>query len=241
MKNGQRAARGGYRGKPSFTAELGARHPIFFEDNDKLDQFFGLLGSKIRKIVPDIHETVPDPNDPEQLQEKITPRHVLYSARDKIGMTVMEKRITRRYSKRNRLHWNKSDVGRLRQEIGNRLDHLEIVTDDEGTIPVPLKTVVQAGDGSSNNQGRKLAAIVDPTSRAAEFLLQEHEIIVDCLAGSLRDFEYPYDDYVPKMTVGRIDRVASPEQMERCVMAAQSLLPVTVHLQPIKFFAYQEI
>jgi hypothetical protein len=240
VRNGTRPPRAEYRGgRRYYPASFGARHPIVLEDNSELDIFFGLLDSKWRKILPPHVETIPHGDDFEDI---VTPRFVTYDDRRKVGMTVLERRLSGKHARKNRMHWTADDVGRARNSIANEIGRLGIAPlNADGVLPVKVTQVVPVGDPDGRNYGRKLAALVDPNSREAEFLRAEHEIVVEGLRGRL-NFEYPYDeDYMPKLTIGRLHSCVPVEKLEKCVEAAQSLLPVTVDLQPVKYFAHQEI
>jgi hypothetical protein len=61
------------------------------------------------------------------------------------------------------------------------------------------------------------------------------------LSHALKIFKFPSDEYVPHMTLGRVFKEASAPDVDRCIVAAQNLLPLTVAIEPIHFFAHQEL
>jgi hypothetical protein len=218
-----------------FPAELGARHQLVFDE--EVDIFFGILRARWNKIVPPRVKTLPDSTKQE------SPNFKLYDDPQKAGLTILEKRVSAQHARRQRLHWSSNDYGRERTEIADRIGRLEMDGQtgwaNKGLIPVTFSQVVQAGDDAGRAEGRKLAILPEQDSAVNEFLLSEHEIVVDSLSRTFKDFQYPYQEYTPKLTVGRVFRSAKPEQIARCVTGLQAMLPLTFYVEPVAFFPDQ--
>jgi hypothetical protein len=218
------------KGRKEFLPEFGARHPVKF-DNVVLD-FFGDLDFRWGKIIPE--RVVVD----DHMNEHYRRQYTLYDDRDKIGMTVMEKRLSAEHARHKRLKWNANDVGRVTGRIEDEIARLGM---PEGDFDVELTNIVRVGDATGRAGERKLAAIVDQHSRAAEFMVREHEIVSNGLGVALKGFKYPYSEYIPKFTVGRLFKEVAPASIDECIEAAQGLLPITVTVAPVSFFARQEV
>jgi hypothetical protein len=227
--------RSGLRNRRHFQAGFGARHPIVYDEG--VARFFRELGNRWSAILP---EREPGDRALTGMPER---RYVLYNNPEKIGMSVLERRLSAEHARRHRLQWTPNDIGRLRGQISNELARMAVgvsITDDE--LEVPLENVVRVGD--ADRGGGKFALTPEASHPVSGFLAEEHEIIVDGLGGVFKNFRYPYDDYVPKMTIGRVYRGACPDQIQACATELEGLtreMPLTVTLDPIIFFAHQEL
>lgn len=242
-KNNQRANLNASR---EFPPEFGARHPVVFDR--QIVNFFGDLDQAWSQILPEreiyeplqVNHELAEPALSARAEPVIhyRPQFRLYDDRDKIGMTVLEKRLSAEHARRKRLRWNRNDVGRIRGRIEDEIGRLDL---PEGPIEAQLTGIVRVGDPASRAGERKLAAIVDQESPVAELLVREHEITVNGLGVALKGFRYPYSDYVPKMTLGRLYKEVTPPDIDSCVQAVNELLPLRVQLGSLQFFAQQEI
>lgn len=222
-------------GRRDFQPEFGARHPVVFDTT--IRRLFGDLDYAWSQILPERIEA------DDAGREHYRPQFHLYDDRDQIGMTVMERRLSAEHARNKRLRWNPNDVGRTKGRIEDEIGRLGIdhLITSQGTVAVDLTDVLRVGNASGKNGERKLAAIVDQSSPAAELLVREHEIVVEGLGIALKGFRYPYSEYVPKLTLGRIFKEVPPRQLDACVEAAQALLPATIEIEPLRFFAHQEL
>lgn len=217
-------------GRRDFQPEFGARHPVVFDRAVRL--LFGDLDNAWSKIVPEYEET------DESGRVHYRPQYHLYDDRDQMGMTVMERRLSAEHARNRRLRWNINDVGRTKGRIEDEIGRLGL---SAGPVTATLTDIIRVGNASGKAGERKLAAVVDQASPVAEFLVREHEIVVNGLGVALKGFQYPYSEYIPKLTLGRIFREVHPRQLDACVEAAQQLLPAQVTLDPITFYAHQEL
>lgn len=168
-------------------------------------------------------------------------KFVIYDDSEKIGVTVLERRLSAEHARRNRLRWNTNDIGRIRGQIADTIGYLGITTDD---LTMSLTAAVRVGDADKRSNSGKFALVPEATDPAAALLVQEHELVVEGLSGVFAKFRYPYSDYVPKLTVGRIYRGAEPEQVNACAAQLTEMLeerPLTISLDPVVFFAHQEL
>jgi len=223
----------------TYPAEFGARHPVVY--NSLLQYFFSDLDRAWADIIPEREVT------DQHLRPHWHSQFRLYEDPSRVGMTVLEKRLSAEHARRKRIQWNKHDVARLKNEIQTEIDRLEFddgethLIGSNGFMNVELTTIVRVGDADRRGGGRKVAAIVNQSSRCAELFVQEHEIITKGLGLNLRGFRYPYEEYVPKMTMGRVFKEVGPDKLDACIHAAQNLLPIVVAVEPLQFFAQQEI
>ncbi len=254
------APRSGLRDRREVVAGLGARHPITYTKDVR--NFFWQLDERWAKILP---EREPWERQLTGQQER---RFRVYDDPEKLGVTVLERRLVTRYAERRRNTVNKSDLGRTQVDIARGLGRLGTLY--EG-FDMTFSTAIRVGDASSgkpkaNAKGAKFAIVAnrpefatvapdedhcgDTFSDLLEdgeelerdaygLLVAEHDIVVDGVTGVFHDFRYPYDEYVPKMTVGRVFRDASQSQIEDCEAQLLELLaqqPLTVELEPLVVF-----
>ena len=122
-------------------------------------------------------------------------RFALYDDPDKVGMTVLERRLSAETAKRHRLEWNANDVGRLKGQIEDEIGRL--------SLPSPpwemtLTTAIRVGDADRRSAGGKFALVAEVEDKAAGMLASEHEIVVNGLGGVFKGFVYPYDELSPR-------------------------------------------
>lgn len=211
----------------SVSPELGARHPIVY--NQSVDDFFDFLEPM---LAHDISLKVPssDMSESEMIKRKRLFR--LYDDPSRLGISILERRLPRAYSQTNRIQWNKNDVGRMRGQIQDKLTRLEL----PNQLPeVTFTTAVRLGNPDVGDRNRKIALIPDQESEISEFFLEEHEICMDGLAGSMRRFKHPYSSFIPHLTVCRVHKESGPLGMRAGVHAVQKLLPVTFQIEQIQF------
>lgn len=221
------------KGRRHFQAGFGARHPVVYDD--KVGAFFSELNRRLSQILPERGQITCEltglPED----------KFKLYNDPEKIGVTVLERRLSAEHARRRRLQWTANDIGRVRSRIADEIARLDM-TEDE--LRLTLSGVVRVGDADRRSRGGKLALVPEGAQRAAGFLAAEHEIVVNGLGGVFKDFRYPYNDYTPKLTVGRVYRSAEPFQVDACAEALAEMVeeqPLTVSLEDVVFFAHQEL
>jgi hypothetical protein len=157
-----------------------------------------------------------------------------------LGVFVLERHLSAKQASRNRLRWTRHDVGRIKQDIANELAA-------DGDLPetllreVELSTAVRVSDIYSQGEGSQLALIVRQSSRAAGLLLKEHQLSVAGLGRNLKNFTYPYSDYIPNLKLGRLFKGVDDSRVEQSIEAVQSILPITLELAPIQFYSHQEV
>ncbi len=221
------------RGRRHFQAGFGARHPVI--NDEQVGAFFYELDRRWAGILP---EREPLTCELTGLPEN---RFKLYNDPEKIGITVLERRLSAEHARRHRLQWNANDIGRVRGHIEDEIARLDMAADE---LQLTLSAAVRVGDADRRSRGGKFALVPEGHQKVAGFLAAEHEIVVNGLSGVFGDFRYPYDEYTPKLTVGRIYRGAEPAQVEACAGELHDLLaeqPLTVGLEDVVFFAHQEL
>lgn len=230
MQHGSRA-RANLPGRRSYPASFGARHPIRWDGPVRF--FFSDVDRALADIIPEqeIVDQKGKAHYPSQFR--------IYDDPAKLGMTVLERGVSAEHSRRHHLEWTANDVGRI---VGRITDQLGVLGLPEYPVEVTLTNTVRVGSiDKRTGTGRKLAVIVDQETDAAEFLVREHEIIMAGLGTGLRKFKYPYDEFVPKMTIGYIHREVEHEKLNQCVAAVNQLLPLVVQLEPVQFYSQQQV
>lgn len=208
---------------------LGARHPIV--ETDEVAFFFG----EVRHV---LGQTLPGLTSAKGNTIRRRDAFLLYDDPDRMGVSILEQRLARTHAQHNRLRWTRNDVGRIRGDIQNELARLSL---SGRTLDLTLDNVVRLGD-ADEKKARKLALIPEQDKEIAEFLCSEHEIAVDGITSSLRRFRYPYSgDWIPHFTIGRVFKEVPQNNMNEAVRAIQILLPITVQIEPLKFFTQQEV
>lgn len=236
-KNNQRS---NLRHERSFYPEFGARH--LATDNDNLTFFFYDTNRLLQEIVPSepiFDYKTGEPKFDNRGEPRTKNLFRLYNNTDRTGVSILERRLASDFAKKHRIRWTKQDVGRIRGGIHDEISRLDLAG---RKLAVSFDHVVRLGDADAEGENaRKLALIADQTTDESEFLVREHAICVNGIGTSLNRFRYPYSTFVPHMTVGRVFRDVSKETLSEAVVAIQSLLPLTVELNPISFTLQQEI
>lgn len=160
----------------------------------------------------------------------------VYDDPKRVGVSVLERRLARSYAQRQRVKWTRNDAGRIKGEIGNELCRMNLAGQP---LNATFTDVVRVGDADENN-ARKLALILDQESEVAEFLVREHEIVINGISGTLKRFRHPYSDYIPHWTVARVNKEAGLSKMTQAVKAVQSMMPLTVELHSVHLFSEQD-
>jgi hypothetical protein len=245
--------------------EFGARHPIAYTED--IDVFFTEMHDKLNQaIVQELPEsTEPFSQEQDQLNLNDLEAHVdyllsderdlndeqasllpakrpkrlfrVYDDPDRVGVSVLERRLPRMYAQRNRIKWTKNDVGRIQGEIQNELARMSLAGQP---LSATFTDVQRLGD-ADEDKARKLALVLDPESEISDFMVQEHAIVINGITGTLKRFRHPYSDFIPHWTVARVNREAGQANMSKAVAAIRSLLPLTVQLQRIHLFSEQDL
>jgi hypothetical protein len=161
----------------------------------------------------------------------------VYDDPRRVGISVLERRMPRTYAQKHRIRWNPNDVGRIKGEIRNEIARMDLAG---RPLDATFTDVVRLGDADENN-ARKLGLVLDQESDVAEFIVREHEIVVNGISGTLKRFRHPYSDFIPHWTVARINKEASRASMSNSIKAVRAMLPFTVQLQSINLFSQQEL
>ncbi|MET1033504.1 MAG: hypothetical protein ABWX94_03315 [Candidatus Saccharimonadales bacterium] len=228
-------ARSGLQGRRKFQASFGARHPIVTPDK-KVSAFFNALDEAWADLLPERDEA-------ERRERNLSiSRFTLYDGlvdERRLGITVLERRVSLRYSRQRRLAWTPQDVGRIRGEIEDELDRQGIA--QYQTIPLTLSGVSVVGDAYTRGTA-KFALIPEAADQTADLLAREHEIVVNGLRGTMRNLVDAYDEYLPHLTVGKLHRGALRPELQECANALTGLLaasPLVVDLAPLTFTTEQ--
>jgi hypothetical protein len=208
---------------------IGARHPVV--EDDSLAFFF----SEVRYA---LDEELPPKTEAKGDRIRKRSHFLLYDDPERSGISILEQRLARRHAQQNRLRWTRNDVGRIQGEIQNEFARLEL---SGRTLPVTFDSVVRLGD-ADERKARKLALVPEQESDISEFFCSEHEIAINGLSGSMQRFRYPYSgDWIPHLTIGRIFKEIHPNRVNDAVAVVKRFMPLTIEVDPIKFYAEQEV
>lgn len=211
--------------------ELRAYHRLV--DGPELDFFFG----ELQRLLPEVID--PATATTRSSREVEVPQFRLYSDPEKNDITILERRLTRRHAKKNRIQWNPNDVGRVTGEIQDEVGRLGL---SGQVLTVEFTGVVRLGNlGRDSSDARKLGLIAEQRSPESEFLVREHELSMEALTRNLRQFKYPYSTFIPHFTFGKVFRVVPEAQIGAAIEVVQDQLPLTVDIHPISFSAWQEV
>lgn len=232
-------ARDGLRSERSFYPELGVRHPVI--DTDEIAFFFSDVATALGLAIPDV--PVLDGAGRQRLDKNDEPRvrrrFRVYDNFDRMGVSILERRLPAEYARKHRVRWTRQDTGRIRGDIQNEIGRLDLA---DRPLVVNLTNVVRLGDADAEaDNSRKLGLIIDQASTEAEFLVREHAISIRGIQSSLNRFRYPYSHFVPHLTVARVFRDVPNDMLNGAVDAVQKLLPVQAELQPVRFTLEQEV
>lgn len=228
-----------------FAPEFGANHPV--NNSRDLVNFFRRLDAEWAGVLPKYSDldSIMFSNElgagtedvaEEESDNSVLSQYHLYDDPEHLSLTVVDRRLSKLYSKKRRIRWNATDAGRIKTQVDNEVARLDIVS----PLEVRLARVVRLADAEGRPGDRRLGLIVEQTSREAELLVREHEIVMNGLGERLKGFRYPYETYVPSVTIGRFDQSVKPEELDDCVALTQKLLPIKVQLEPLRLFAHQE-
>lgn len=212
--------------KRSYLPELGARHPLVFDD--KLEDFFVIADLALEEAVYKNNTSN---------KKRRNPEYRLYDVPARTGVTILERRISRQYADKNRIKWSANDDGRIRKEIRDELGRLSIP--NEWPMKVEFSTALRVGNADEEHS-RKIALIVDQQSHIAEFLVREHEITMDGLGKAFSALRYPYNDFIPKFTVAALNRRLPNEIKTEALAEISNLLPITAYIEPLRFTSRQD-
>lgn len=212
--------------------EFGARHAIAY--TPEVDIFFLEMRKALDEVMPETVVPIDDFGN-----AKYKKQYRIYDDPKRLGVSILERRLPRKYAQRQRVQWTHNDVGRIVGGIQNNLAReVDLSYTD---MDASFTGVVRIGDVDEGPNARKLGLILDQESQVSEAMVMEHEIVVDGISGSLKRFRYPYDTFVPHWTVARISRESGTEVLQKAVSAVQSLLPMEVTLEKIQFYSEQGI
>ena len=228
-RNSNVRARGNLRSesKPVHPA-LGALHPVIY--SEELDFFYSDVDTALTNVV----EPLIKANDHGRVHSR--PGFRLFDDVSKAGIRVLERRMSEHYASKHRLRWTGQDVGRIKSRIKDEIADLGIGF----PLRAKLDNVVLLGDADETKQ-RYFGLTLDPESVEAEFITEEHSLVINGIQSSFAGFRNPYSQYVPHLTLGRLDRSVPLEQRQRALNAVRLLLPLEVQLDPLIFTAKQVI
>jgi hypothetical protein len=236
--------------KQDFTAEFGARHNVQLDS--KMKRFFVKLHKDLLDIAGD-HITFPCDTSPDGWGETTLPRHTIYNDPRKLAMPVVQMRFSRNFAKDKNIRWNRADLGRLKQGLGDQVAELGF-SDEEAVIPyfIPISFNGLADEGivDKHDGTTKLVLTADPECDGTKLLFREQAVIVDGLKQTFRrtvngrrdrqsarndEFAYPTSDYMPRVTVGEIASDVPADKLQRCLQCVQDLMPITATITPLQF------
>ena len=205
-----------------YKSGLGAYHPV--SHNGELVPF-------IRKVRGVLEEALPLPDFPDD--DSTTERFKIYTDPERIGVRVLEQRVCTAYLNRHRKHVSPNDMGRIKGEIQDLTDHLDLWSPD---LNLTFSSLGRVGcdpvegrpDGSA-----KFALMPDPEDPLRGQLVMANEIIFGYLQRVFPDFKYPNSKYKydPRYTFVKVYGGASKEAVNGCEDKLCSLLetgPITV-------------
>jgi len=219
--------------KRTYKPIFGARHPIVY--NDTVDNFHADIENAFHEILPLRAEDIKIASNGKAEFPRVPFR--IYNEPRRVAITVLERNLSRDYAESRNIRWNANDIGRIRGEIENELARLALSGQKLG---VNLTEAIRLGE-AEHNGAAKLGVIIDQESPVSELLIAEHEVIFGGLGRNLKKFKYPWSSYIPHMTVVRVRSEVDIPERNQMVAAVNRLLPIPVELEPIKFFAEQEI
>lgn len=153
-----------------------------------------------------------------------------------MGVRVFEQGVTTEYLKRHRHNLNPNDMGRLKGTIWDRLGKLGLT----GGLVVALPHVMRVGhehpDGEEERS--KFALVPDREDEAYGRLVSAHGVVLGALQEKISGFEYPFEEYVPHLTVAHVYNPVSTKRLEACEDAVRAIIaesgPVMATLDPLE-------
>lgn len=234
-KRGGTRQRGALRSESTITPSLGAHHPILNAEA-ALGDFFDDVDAVMR-------HNLTDPLDEECHGSAVLRQRrgfTLFDDFERAGVRVLERRITASYARKHRLKWTRQDIGRIRGRIQDEVARYEFGL--LPAIPISFTDVGRFGDADEHERGRRILGLVpDSMSETADFLAEEHGIVVNGIATALDRFRYPYSEYLPHLSLAKVYRDVEPAKIKKVVENLRDLLPLQVELQPLTFVSEQEV
>jgi hypothetical protein len=225
--------------KREFQAGIGLRYKVAYTDGVR--GFFNTADALLAK-----EDCAPPRLDTDNwANEREHDQFTLYNNPDKMGLTVVERRLSGSRAERKRQRWNMHDVGRVRGEISDALSELreEHGFRPMGSLAMRMTGVIPVGSppgSGARRQERKFALVPAAEDKTARFLIDAHELVGDILGVEIEGAASMYE-YTPKLTLGRIHNTVPVGQVAACgealgLLAAKA--PVTLSLTDQQIFDY---
>lgn len=219
---GQRA-RSSLRDERWFEPAFGVVHRV--RQTDEVDFFFDDLQARLDEL-PKIQF-----RDDHGLAVSERDQVKLFSPA-RLSLRVVERRLTNGYGKRNRFVWNPADRARIQQRICDEIGRYDL---GGRIITASMCEVHRLGDPDVALEGGRVLTITPSAdSEEAEFFATEHEIVVNELPERFKKFRTTAP-YLPHVSIGRIHREATPQQVGAVVGMIRNLLPLELVLNPVEF------
>lgn len=215
--------------KPTF----GARHPVVYDET--VENFHADIEERFDEILPLRTEDLRSKPDGKLDIPRVPFR--VYREPRAVSVTILERNLSQDYVDKRNIRWNANDIGRIRGEIENELGRLSLAGQ---SLKVNFTEAIRLGE-VEHNGAAKVGVLTDQESPVTELLLAEHQVIFGGLGRNLKQFKYPWAAYVPHMTLVRIRSEVKVPERNAMVAAVNELLPIAVELEPIRFFAEQEV
>lgn len=230
----------GRSGKREFQAGIGLRYKVAY--TDRVRGFFSMADS----ILAREGNAPPQPDLENWRDERVREQFTLYNNPEKMGLTVVERRLTGARSERKSRNWNMHDMGRIKVDIKDALSELRLEYGFRpmGGLAMRMTGVIPVGAPSGRGMARterKFALVPAPGDKTANFLLEAHERVGDIL-GLPPVGEAGAYDYTPKLTLGRIHNTVPTPQVLACGDALGALIaaePVVISLVDQQIFGHQ--
>ena len=227
--------------KRDMTPQLGARRPLEICDN--LDIFYTNAETAIRLAVENSANKYSIDRPLKELGVRLYD-DIDAKSSQRPALKIFERRFALKHGQKYRISWTRQDIGRIKGNIQEDIDHLEKPNDylPDGSLKVIFSEIIRLGDGEASKDGkRKFGMIADQATTAAEYLVKEHETVFNGIQTAMSRFVYPYSEYVPQVTLGTFSNDVSNERKNEVIGALQKLLPFSCVLEPIKFYSEQDI
>jgi hypothetical protein len=227
--------RGGFRaGKRQFKAGIGVQQNI--AKTYDLCDFFNALDDRLAAALPRPGNELRQRRYSEQ-QFQLN-RSVDGDESDNWHITIAELRLTGAAAERQRLRWGKSDFGRVRGRIEDRICAVRSQLDlPLGSISLRMSSVERVGmpQRGGKGTGRKLAITPAPDDIATEYLHESFAVVKDIM--QLDDKEV----FVPHFTVCALSRELSVKEIGVAAHEIRAQLqeePLAVELSDLQVFSY---
>lgn len=188
-KHANAQPRGHLRDDRRFIPELGAAHSIVY--SEAYEDFLDSIKAGLSIALPDIVT-----HDDFGRETNSRKAFRIYDDPNRANIRVLERRLSAAHARRHRVTWTKQDVGRIKGLINDRIHEYDLGNIHE--LPARFSSVMRLGDADeAAGGGRVLGLVLEQGTSVAQFLADEHEIVVNGIATSLARFRYPYSTYVP--------------------------------------------